>query len=184
MSMTIPAFTGKADILINRQFLAWPTRTADITATVAALGSDSTTHAFSQQTPVAALQVLPANNRFVNDLNLLINRGHAGGLNSNQMLGAIDDVAAVAHAPVSVDTPYVSGAAANGSVLSCTQGTWTGNPTSKAYQWKSAAANVGTNAATYTTVAGDVGKVVTCVVTATNATGNGTAPPSNGITVT
>ena len=184
MSMTIPAFTAKASILINNQFLAWPTRTADITATVAALGSDTTKHAFSQETPAAALQVLPANNIFVNDLNLLINRGHAGGLNSNQMLGALDDVAAIAHAPVNVDIPYVTGATANGSILSCTQGTWTGNPTSKAYQWKSAAANVGTNSPSYTTVAGDVGKVVTCVVTATNATGSGTAPPSNGITVT
>ena len=40
---------------------------------------------------------------------------------------------------------------------------------------KSGAANVGTNANTYTTVSGDAGNMITCVVTATNSAGNASA---------
>ena len=76
--------------------------------------------------------------------------------------------------PVNSVAPVLSGTTTEGSVLSCTTGTWSGSPT-YAYQWKRGAANVGTNANTYTLVAGDIGSNMTCVVTATNAGGAASA---------
>ena len=43
--------------------------------------------------------------------------------------------------------------------------------------------NVGTNANTYTVVAGDAASNMTCVVTATNANGGTAAPASNAIVI-
>lgn len=85
-----------------------------------------------------------------------------------------------ATAPVNTAVPAVT---QTGNVLHCTMGTWTGEPTAYAYQWQIDGANVGTNSADYTAVAGDVGKTATCVVTATNATGSTAAPPSVGVLV-
>ena len=87
-------------------------------------------------------------------------------------------------APLSVTAPVVSGVPAAGQVLSCTRGVWDHAPPAAtyAYQWKSAAANVGTNAATYTPVVGDITKAITCVVSATNTFGT-TAATSNAVTL-
>lgn len=85
-------------------------------------------------------------------------------------------------APLSVTVPVVSGVAAVGNTLSCSKGVWDNGVASYAYQWKSAAANVGTNVPTYAPVAGDVTKIITCVVTATNAFG-ATPATSNGLTI-
>ena len=90
-------------------------------------------------------------------------------------------------APFNEDAPavLVNGAvvpsAAVGDTLTCTMGNWLGIPTGYAYQWKSGGTNVGTNSNTYVAVAGDSGKTITCVVTATNASGSTAAPPSNGV---
>jgi hypothetical protein len=167
---------------------------AEIAAIVAALGSDSTVHDQTIEARSAALTVGEPNgivapaagwkSRLGNDLILLINAAKGGGLSNSQIISGLDDATGVAHAPATIDTPYVSGAAAHGSTLSCTTGNWTGSPTGYAYQWKSNGVNVGTSAATYATVVGDVGHVVGCVVTATNATGSTAAPLSNTITVT
>ena len=90
-------------------------------------------------------------------------------------------------APLSVQTPRLTpvGSAGTrvGGVLNCTRGVWDNGVATYAYQWKSAAANVGSGAASYTPVTGDVGAVVTCVVSATNATGTTAAPASNGVTI-
>jgi hypothetical protein len=83
-------------------------------------------------------------------------------------------------APSNVTAPYVS---QTGDVLNCTMGTWTGEPTSYAYQWKIDGTNVGTNSPNYTATTANVGNTATCVVTASNAAGSGTAPPSNGVVV-
>ncbi len=82
--------------------------------------------------------------------------------------------------PPGVTTPpAVTGTAAVGQVLTCSTGTWYGAPTTYAYQWKRDATNIGTNAATYTTVAADSTHAVGCVVTATNIWGSTSAPLSN-----
>jgi len=70
-----------------------------------------------------------------------------------------------------------------GSNLTCTMGTWNGEPTSYAYQWRVAGVNVGTNSPTYATQVADVGLTGTCIVTATNAAGSTAAPPSNGVVI-
>jgi hypothetical protein len=75
----------------------------------------------------------------------------------------------------------LSGVGTVGQVLTATNGVWTNSPSSYGYQWKSATSNVGTNAATYTLAAGDSGKPVSCVVTATNAAGSTIGPPSDPI---
>jgi Protein of unknown function (DUF3383) len=93
-------------------------------------------------------------------------------------LGVLQPPAA---APGNVDVPFVS---QNGSVMNCTLGNWTNEPTSYAFQWKRGATNIGTNAATYTVVGADIGATLTCVVTATNAIGSTAAPASNGVVVT
>ena len=67
--------------------------------------------------------------------------------------------------------------------LTCTMGTWTGEPTSYDYQWKADGAAAGTDAATHTVTTDDVGKAATCIVTATNVTEPTAAPPSPDVTI-
>jgi hypothetical protein len=82
--------------------------------------------------------------------------------------------------PANTVVPNVSQA---GDVLTCTMGEWTNKPTAYAYQWQLDGVDVGTDAATYTVNAGDVGQTATCVVTATNDIGSAAAPPSNAVVV-
>lgn len=99
------------------------------------------------------------------------------------------DATYLALPPVNEDVPAIltngaiTGTAVVGDTLTCTNGNWLGEPTGYAYQWKSGATNVGTDSNTYTPVAGDVGKSITVVVTATNADGSTAAPASHGVAV-
>jgi hypothetical protein len=86
--------------------------------------------------------------------------------------GRTDIIGATATAPVNTVAPVVSGSPYVGDLLTTTDGTWTGTPTSYSYQWKRGATNIGTNANTYTLVTADADTNITCVVTATNATGS------------
>jgi hypothetical protein len=83
--------------------------------------------------------------------------------------------------PINIDVPYAS---QDDAVVNCTMGNWTGAPTGYAYQWKNDGADVGDETASYAVTAADAGHTVNCVVTATNAAGSGTAPPSNDVVVT
>jgi len=85
--------------------------------------------------------------------------------------------------PVNRDIPMISGTGSVAATLNCTMGNWDGEPTSYAYQWQANGAPVGTGTASYTTTAGDAGKSIVCVVTATNAAGSTAAPPSNAIAI-
>lgn len=83
--------------------------------------------------------------------------------------------------PVNTVAPVISGTPTVGQTLTSTTGTWTGSPTiTYAYQWKSGASNVGTNANIYVLVTGDIGANITCVVTATNP-GGSTNATSNSL---
>lgn len=62
--------------------------------------------------------------------------------------------------------PAISGTAQVGQTLTASTGTWTPSGLTYAYQWKSGGTDVGTDAATYVPVAGDVGKTITVTVTA------------------
>lgn len=81
-------------------------------------------------------------------------------------------------APVMLVAPVASGTPKVGSTLTTTDGTWGGEPvpTSFSYEWQADAVPIaGATAKTYVPVAGDVGKVITCQVTAINAYGPGEA---------
>jgi len=83
--------------------------------------------------------------------------------------------------PTNTIAPAITPASgtAGSTLFTCDTGTWTGSPTSYAYQWKLDGSNVGTDANTYTPVAAGS---LTCVITATNA-GGSTPATSNAVTV-
>jgi hypothetical protein len=85
-----------------------------------------------------------------------------------------------ASAPVNRDVPFVDQA---GSELRCTMGNWTGEPTAYVYQWKMDGTDIPGDGATLPVTAADTGHSATCVVTAENAHGSTTAPPSNAVVV-
>lgn len=85
--------------------------------------------------------------------------------------------------PANTVQPVISGLLTQGQMLTCSQGTWTGDPTiTFAYQFQTATdagftsgiTNVGTGS-TYTTQVADVGRFVRCTVTGTNSTGSSSA---------
>jgi hypothetical protein len=84
-------------------------------------------------------------------------------------------------APIVKDVPALTGTGIVGSVLNVTNGNWRGVPTAYNYAWMGGSAPIGTDANTYTVDVADVGKSITCVVSATNAVGTTAAPPSNAI---
>jgi len=102
-----------------------------------------------------------------------------GAIYAVSSAGRTDIIGAVATAPVNTVAPNVTGAAYVGDILTTTNGTWTGSPSSYAYQWKRGATNIGTNTNTYTLVSADAGTNITCIVTATNA--NGSTPATSNV---
>ena len=79
-----------------------------------------------------------------------------------------------------VDVPYVS---RTNVTLNSTMGNWTGGPTAYTYTWHIDGTPSGGDSAVYTVDAAEVGKTATCVVTAANALGSTTAPPSNEVVI-
>jgi len=84
--------------------------------------------------------------------------------------------------PVSTGLPVISGSVVVGQVLSGSTGSWTGSPTSYAYEWRrcdatgaGCAAIAGATAASYTLAAADVGHTLRVAVTASNSAGSATA---------
>ncbi|WP_206377374.1 hypothetical protein [Sphingobium sp. TB-6] len=78
--------------------------------------------------------------------------------------------------PRNTVAPAITGTAQVGQTLTVTNGTWAGNSATYARQWRANGVNIGgATATTYVPVSGDVGKVITCVVTATNSTGSASA---------
>lgn len=91
-----------------------------------------------------------------------------------QAVANTDPTAVVVYVPpvASVD-PAITGTAAVGSALTVSDGTWDGTPTiSYQWQWAHISANIyGANTNTYTAVAEDVNRTLTCIVTATSNSG-------------
>lgn len=89
------------------------------------------------------------------------------------VLRASSAVGAFGSPPVNTVAPVVSGTVRVGSTLSCTTGTWTNSPTSYAYQWLRDGDPIsGATSSTYILIEADEGEDISCVVTATNATGS------------
>ncbi|MEG3177066.1 BNR-4 repeat-containing protein [Sphingomonas sp. RB3P16] len=83
-------------------------------------------------------------------------------------------------APINLSRPAVSGTAQEGQILTATAGVWLGSPTGYSYLWyRGGVAIAGSVNSTRTLTAADIGAVMTCVVTATNA-GGSTAATSSG----
>jgi hypothetical protein len=72
----------------------------------------------------------------------------------------------------------------NNDLLTCTEGTWAEPVESYAYQWKRDTTDIGTGSANYVVTGADVGKTLSCVVTATVANGVAGTATSNGVVVT
>ncbi len=85
-------------------------------------------------------------------------------------------------APTNTSSPTISGTTTVGQNLSSSTGTWSGSPTSYAYQWEdcdsSGASCVkisGATSSSYVLQSGDAGKTLRAVVTATNSGGSSSA---------
>ena len=88
-----------------------------------------------------------------------------------------DELGDLSTPPSLVTAPVLSGSAEVGNTVSCSEGTWEGNPTPTfTYQWKRDDVNIsGATSNTYTTVVADIGAELTCEVTATNAVDSASA---------
>lgn len=77
--------------------------------------------------------------------------------------------------PINTAAPAISGTAALGQTLTCSPGSWDNSPTF-AFQWnREGTAIAGATAATYTVVADDLARALTCTVTASNGDGSAAA---------
>ena len=89
-------------------------------------------------------------------------------------------------APSNVIAPVISGSTSLGSVLSTTNGTWSGVPAtfSYTYQWKRNGSPIsGATSSTYTTVVADSLANITCDVTASNGVAPDATAGSNTLTM-
>ena len=86
--------------------------------------------------------------------------------------------------PVNSAAPTISGTAQSGQTLTANPGTWSGSPTTYAYQWQrcdpgaNCAAISGAGASTYNVAAADVGNTIRVSVIASNAAGPSTPASS------
>jgi hypothetical protein len=86
--------------------------------------------------------------------------------------------------PESTAPATIAGAAEAGDVLTCSPGSWTGDPAVFSYQWsRDGTPIVGATSPTYRLQTVDEGNVLTCTVTATNVAGAGSPATSASFTV-
>ena len=91
----------------------------------------------------------------------------------------------MANSPINTIKPSISGIYTVGQTLTCSTGTWTGDPTiSYSYQWKRDITNIGTNTNSYLLISADTNNPIYCVVTATNTVGSNSAYSDLPITST
>ena len=94
-------------------------------------------------------------------------------------------------APTNSAVPAVTGQTVQGQTLTTSNGTWTGSPTSYAYQWQdcnssgASCSNIsGATSSTYVLKSSDVGDTIRSVVTATNSGGSVSASSAATTAVT
>jgi len=109
-----------------------------------------------------------------------------GGIRVGPLGGVYTTLAApvAGDPPVNTVPPDVTGLAQVGETLTCDDGVWIGAlPMTFAYAWYVGINPTGVTTNTYVVQGGDVGQVVTCEVTATNAVG-GASARSQGVRIT
>lgn len=90
-------------------------------------------------------------------------------------------IARAASVPFNTVRPTITGTAQVGQTLTSTQGTWKGSGNTYARRWTADNVTIpGATGVTYSPVAGDVGKMIRVVVSATNT--NGTADATSNPT--
>jgi predicted secreted protein len=91
-----------------------------------------------------------------------------------KLTGAI--TMSAASAPSNSTKPAISGVAQVGVLLTAFDGVWANEPTSFTYAWEADGTPIGgATAKTYTPIIGQIGDVITCVVTGTNSAGSASA---------
>ncbi len=78
-------------------------------------------------------------------------------------------------APANTTLPSINGQTGLGDLLTCSTGTWTGDPTLTEVWARNGTTIPGATGTSYTVTAADQGETLTCVVTGTNATSSATA---------
>jgi hypothetical protein len=152
---------------------------ASIGAKVAA--DTSVTQPIALMKPADGLSPNEATNDLERELLILVNKGRtdpgAAEMGSIlQELAGEDNTEEPLLPPVNTEPPLIEGATAVGDTLTCSTGTWSNAPTRYDYAWRHvASSDIGINAPTLPLMEGDVGKLITCRVTAFNATGSGYA---------
>ncbi|HEY5317687.1 MAG TPA: hypothetical protein VIJ20_06885, partial [Solirubrobacteraceae bacterium] len=87
-----------------------------------------------------------------------------------------NDVTLSATVPANIQAPAITGIANVGHTLSCSDGSWSASPTTFTFQWNRDGSPVaGATSATYAVVAADQGHALTCTVTASNGSAEGSA---------
>jgi hypothetical protein len=116
---------------------------------------------------------LPSTPMFV----LLVNEMRSTTQPTNK-LAQFDYVRVNVNGPYETALPSISGSLTHGSVLTASNGTWTGSPTGFTYQWLQCGSSglfctpiSGATSSTYTTTSGDIGHEIQVLVDATNASG-------------
>jgi hypothetical protein len=98
--------------------------------------------------------------------------GFGPSAHTTTVTGVIAAAAAAVSVPLNMVPPTITGTPQVGQMLTVSQGSWMFNPTSFSYQWfRAGAAIPGAAAATYLSVAADIGSALTGSVIATNPSG-------------
>ncbi len=97
--------------------------------------------------------------------------------NKRSYAGYIGSIGGIPAAPANTALPAITGTAQVGHTLTVSNGTWTGTPAPTfAHVWRAAGVAIsGATAQTYAPVEADIGKAITCTVTATNTAGSASA---------
>jgi hypothetical protein len=107
--------------------------------------------------------------RFASSLQITAPAGHLRHIDTFTIRETLET------SPTNTVAPAITGTRTVGNVLTVSNGTWTGSPTSYAYQWTRDGVDIAlATAATHTLVSGDVGHMIGAYVTATDANGGQT----------
>ncbi|HEU0251120.1 MAG TPA: hypothetical protein VFR48_10390 [Solirubrobacteraceae bacterium] len=123
-------------------------------------------------------------------MRVMVTATNAGGSSSMSSPATTIVAESPPAAPANTALPSVSGTATEGQTLSASTGSWSGSPTSYAYQWQDCEVsgegcvdiNEG-SASSYTLTAGDVGDTIRVLVTATNGGGSASASSASSSVV-